>query len=299
MQRGKQPGYQRVQILGEHEPREGSEEQSRSGKIVYTCQVFRDNNRNQICIMDADGSHQHRLTQADNADFWYPSLSPDRSTIVFSSGQSGQQDVYEMDLDGNQSRLTYMGELYSPEISPDQHYVAFTNASGVFSSIWIMNRDGSNPRELYAPSEEDATDPTWSPDSRKILFAVRKGDLKKLYTINLDGSGLHQVNSSFTTRGRSDWSRDGGSIAGYTGGPWKRIIDVMNFDGTNLRTVVSKGNAQAPSFSPDSASIVFTGYIDNMGDEDGCEIYILRLVDQELIRLTDNNYCDFQPRWGP
>ncbi len=96
-----------------------------SGKIVYTCQVFKDNNRNQICIMDGDGSHQRRLTTDDHANSWYPSLAPDGNSIVFSSNQTGEHEIYEMDLNGHQSRLTALGELYAPEVSPNGQYIAF------------------------------------------------------------------------------------------------------------------------------------------------------------------------------
>jgi len=106
------------------------------------------------------------------------------------------------------------------------------------------------------------------------------------------------VNQDFTTRGRSDWSPDGRKIASYTGIPWQRKIFWMNADGTELTELVSNGNALAPSFSTDSNSIVFTGYIDQINNPNGCEIYTIQVDKTNLKRLTDNDYCDWQPRWG-
>jgi TolB protein len=40
-------------------------------------------------------------------------------------------------------------------------------------------------------------------------------------------------------------------------------------------------------------------YRDHPGEGDGCEIYVMRVDGSELHRLTDNDYCDWQPRWGP
>jgi TolB protein len=192
-----------------------------------------------------------------------------------------------------------MGELYAPEISPDGQLIVFTNAGATYSSIWVMDRDGRNPREIYSVIGEDALDPTWSPDGEKILFAQGQGNNKKLYIVNKDGSGLKILNDSFTTRGRSDWSENGRLIAGYTGGSWEREIFIMNSDGSNLKELFSSGNAQAPSFSPNDKWITFTGYIDNIGNEDGCEIYIIGMDGIGLQRLTENEFCDWQPRWGP
>jgi tricorn protease len=74
----------------------------------------------------------------------------------------------------------------------------------------------------------------------------------------------------------------------------------MNANGSNVRQLTpSGGNSQGPSFSPDGQWVVFTGYFDQYGDDHGCEIYIIRVDGTNLRRLTNNDYCDYQPRWGP
>ena len=74
----------------------------------------------------------------------------------------------------------------------------------------------------------------------------------------------------------------------------------MNVDGLNAHVLSpAGGNAQGPSFSPDGQWVTFTAYYDHPGDENGCEIYIMRVDGTDLRRLTDNDYCDYQPRWGP
>jgi TolB protein len=193
-----------------------------------------------------------------------------------------------------------MGQLYAPEISPDGGSIVFTNAGGPNSAIWIMNRDGSNPREVYRNPGTDALDPTWSPDGRQILFAMGSSvETKKLYGIQTDGTGLWEVNDVFSTRGRSDWSWSGEWIAGYSGGPWQRRIYLMHSDGSGLTELYSSGNVQAPSFSLDDQWVVFTGYLDRMGDDNGCELYLLGIYSGALRQLTENDFCDWQPRWGP
>jgi Tol biopolymer transport system component len=62
---------------------------------------------------------------------------------------------------------------------------------------------------------------------------------------------------------------------------------------------VTGTNSLAPSFSPDGRWVAFTGYMDHPHEDDGCEIYIMRIDGSDIRRLTDNDYCDYQPRWGP
>jgi TolB protein len=268
------------------------------GKIVFTCQIFRDNNRNQICMMNGDGTDQRRLTTDDSANHFYPSLAPDGKHVVFTSNQAGADEIFEMDLSGNQTQLTFLGNVYAPEISPDGRYIVFSRVEQVLSSLWIMDRDGSNPRRIFGKEGFEAVDPTWSPDGQEILFAHGKGDAKKLYTVDVNGDQLEIVSEDFITRGRSDWSPDGSQIAGYTGDRWQRQVYLMNNDGSHLFQLFGTGNVQAPSFSPDGGWVTFTGYLDNMRNSNGCEIYIMRLTSGEPERLTNNDYCDWQPRWG-
>ena len=75
---------------------------------------------------------------------------------------------------------------------------------------------------------------------------------------------------------------------------------LMNADGSNSRMLTpAGGNSQGPSISPDGQWVAFTSYFDLYGDDHGCEIYIIRIDGADLRRLTNNDYCDYQPRWGP
>jgi TolB protein len=73
----------------------------------------------------------------------------------------------------------------------------------------------------------------------------------------------------------------------------------MNVDGSNLQQVSQGNNSQGESFSPDGKWIAFTAYTDVANkDQASCEIYIMRVDGTDRRRLTENSYCDYQPRWG-
>jgi len=264
------------------------------GKIVYVCQIFRVQERDQICIMDSDGGNQRRLTTVDTARHYYPSLSPDGQSVLYSSNMDGRYYIYEQKLSGELVNLWQTG--IAPEVSPDGRLIAFVQNDGRRDAIWVMNRDGRNPRLVYA----NGWDPTWSPDGQKILFASPVNDLTQLMTINLDGSGLRQVSDLPLIRGRSDWSSDGLKIVTYSGRSWERELFLIPLDGTPARQISPVGgNSQGPTFSPDGEWVAFTAYFDRFRNVHGCEIYKMRLDGTQLTRLTNNDYCDWQPRWGP
>lgn len=267
-----------------------------AGKIVYTCQISRNSEQNDICIMNADGSGYKQLTN-NGANNGWASISPDGRTVLFSSNVSGAWRIYSVSSGGGTPNQLTSGpdEAISPDISMDGKIV-YKNSSKAtqMDSIWVMNADGSGAHEVHMPG----WDPVWSPDGLRILFASGNLSAPQLYIIGADGSGLTKLTNTPDIRGRSDWSVQN-LIVFYAGGSWKRNLYLIEADGSNLTQITNGGNSQAPSFSPDGQWIAFTGYFDNMGNADGCEIYLVRIDGSDLRRLTSNSYCDWQPRWGP
>jgi tol-pal system beta propeller repeat protein TolB len=271
-----------------------------TGKIVFVCQIFKVQASNQICIVNADGTNFRRLTTDNKRQHYYPSMSPDGKSIVYASFREPNiYEIYEMDIaSGAVTQLTErLGNLNGPEISLDGSKIVFKLSTANSNQLWLMERDGNNPRQI---PNAFGWDPTWSPDGNSILFASDMQGAIQLYTIKLDGSEFQKVSDLPAIRGRSDWSPDGSFIVTYSGQPWKRDVFIMNADGSNARMLTpTGGNSQGPSISPDSQWVAFTSYFDKYGDDHGCEIYIMRVDGTDVRRLTNNDYCDYQPRWGP
>lgn len=273
-----------------------------SGHIVFTCQIFKDQGTEQICIMKADGSDFKRLTTENNIRHFYPSLSPDGKSVLYSGYVlDNNYEIYRMDIeDGSVDKLTNLyGVDDAPEYSPNEQQLVFMHNSPIkdINQIAIADQDGGNDGNI---PQINGWDPTWSPDGKKILFASDKNGTVQLYTVKLDGSKLTKITNLPAIRGRSDWSSDGQYIVTYSGEAWHRELYIMNADGTNMHQLSpSGGNSQGPSFSPDGKWVAFTAYFDHYNDDNGCEIYIIRIDGTDLRRLTNNDYCDYQPRWGP
>ena len=268
-----------------------------AGRIVFTCNVKGD----EVCMVNADGSGWRQLTDSLFGNF-NASLAPDGRSMVYVASDGTTSEVYEMDLaSGRTKQLTALGvALGAPEISPDGTSIVFHYRDGNNAvQLWIMQRDGSNPRELYSNPGNDVHDGTWSPDGSQILFAMGRDENNKLYIMDADGGAPRVVNDSIDTRGRSDWSANN-LISFDQGGPFAHNVYLMGIDGSGLRQVSqADSNAQGASLSPDGQWIAFTGYTDVPGkDENSCEIFIMRIDGSDMRQLTDNKYCDYQPRWG-
>jgi TolB protein len=276
------------------------------GKIVYVCQFSKLVGRNQICLINADGSGQQVLTQGGSYDDFFPSITPDGNSVLFASTRTGRYQIYEYNL---LTRLTTQltdlnsDSAYAPEASPDNsHIVFYARHDGEeypgSHNLWIVERDGRNPVQI-TDRPGGAWDPVWSPDGTQILFASEQDGIPQLFIIDADGADARQVTHLAGIRGRNDWSPDGTTLSTYIGGAWDRDIYTFDLNGENVRQLTDGFGNLAPSFSPDGGWITFMSYRDHPQQDLGCEIYIMRVDGSDARRLTDNDICDWQPRWGP
>jgi TolB protein len=268
-----------------------------AGKIAYVCQ--QDKKHNQICLMNADGSDQHVLVAWPLVQSYYPSFAPDGQSVIFASNYGGEFALYEASLDGVVTAIpTVSQEVASPDISPDGEWIVFTIVNDVAANVIALTpRGGGEVTIVYA---NDSWDPTWSPDGSQILFAGSSDGRINLFIMKRDGTDVRLVTNQTGLRGRNDWSSSGNLLATYIGsaGDHTRNIYTFGTHGEGQKMITNGGDNVAPSFSPDGQWIAFMSYRDHFWEEFGCEIYIMRVDGTDTRRLTSNDTCDFQPRWG-
>lgn len=173
-----------------------------------------------IYSSSADGRGMRRLTRNPAYDA-EGTLSPDGTTIVFTSLRNGDLDIYTMRVDGSHlKRLTHtLGYDGGPFFSPDGKqivYRAWHPQTGTDSSdyttlirqnlvrpvrmeIWVMDADGSHQRQISNLGGANFA-PYFHPDGRRIIFASNHKNPRSrnfdLYVINVDGTGLEQITTS-------------------------------------------------------------------------------------------------------
>lgn len=150
-------------------------------KIVFTKGPARQENNEDIYVMNADGSDVVQLTATPEGDSG-PRWSPDGQRIVFDSDR-------------------------------DDPACVRPSPTGVqcVDKIYVMNTDGSDQRRLIDPAVHDGDQafPKWSPDGRHIVFHGDGLDpgpaATQLFIVGADGSGLRQVTSTNANNTQPDW----------------------------------------------------------------------------------------------
>jgi TolB protein len=163
--------------------------------------------------MEADGSHQRRLTNGDDIDY-APAFSPQGDWVAFMSRPeraSVVHDIYLIRPDGtNRTRLTDQSTNdTAPGWSPDGEKILFVRSAVIkkyyrdmtkeereqmrnSEELFTMNRDGSNLRKLTNNSFSDRA-AHWSRDGKTIYFLSERDGAPRVYAMKADGSNARQM----------------------------------------------------------------------------------------------------------
>lgn len=233
-------------------------------------------NRDEIWVMNADGTAQTRVTDRVGMDA-LPAWSPDGQTIAFVRGFG---EIRLVNADGTCERTVATGAFPSlSSWSPDGRELAFVSAGGAVSVIGV---EGGTPREVASGLR-----PAWSPDGRRILFERGGG----IHTVDADGSGERLV----TTGESASWSPDGERILFHRWTPPPtRASHVYSVaaDGRDERRLVEGAHS---SWSPDGANIAFSRYEPEQGGPPGWGLYVAHSDGSAETRIADALGGAWQP----
>lgn len=159
-------------------------------------------------VMDSDGSNGLKLTES--SDSRNPDISPDGSTIAYTSHASGNYDVWIMSPEGTgNTRLTdAVGDESSPSWSPDGSTIVYSSMGDLFT----IGIDAVRPVRLTSDSYNNV-EPAYSPDGNTIAFASDVGGDYDLWLLESSRSSHVKITGDLSNERAPAWSPDGKKIA--------------------------------------------------------------------------------------
>ncbi len=253
----------------------------------------------EVWAMDADGTRQTRLIEADESSAaGLPSWSPDQTRFAYTRWEVDagalDGDVWVANADGTERRELVGGEGWQwfPHWSPDGAWIVYTQEAegGPFmatgpigpgvgpglqgpefavpgaprshAAIWRVPSDGSAPPQRVTDGTADDRAAAYSPDgTRLVLDSLRDGNTE-IYVTDVDGGNARRLTDDPGEDWGASWSPDGTRIAFHSSrlGDWR--VFVMGADGSGLTRLAKEDIVgREPAWSPDGSRIAFETWI--------------------------------------
>lgn len=173
-------------------------------------------------------------------------ISEDGSVVYTSDKDNEKPEVYFINADGNETRLTNndFWEL-SAKLSPDGDYIVFSRQITSPDSTDITGNGELFIYDLKKKIETRLTNkkgfdalPDWSPDGKKITFHGCEDGGCYIYIINMDGSKMRQITKGNDSRWPR-WSPDGNWIAFTSTQDKQTDIHIIKPDGSEERKITN------------------------------------------------------------
>lgn len=221
---------------------------------------------------------------------------PFASKIAFVSEQTGNKELYLMDIDGHGAvRLTdHRSIVLNPDFSSRSKELIFTSYRQESSDLFR--------KEVYTGLESRLSfqqglniSGRYSPDGRQIALTLSKDGNAELYLIGTDGTLLRRLTNHYAIDVDPSWSPDGNRIAFVSdrlGNPHIFIVDIHNREVKRL-TYDGRYNA-TPAWNPKSDRIVFSRMEDSIFN-----LFTINPDGSDERQITFGAGSKEHPRWSP
>jgi len=214
--------------------------------------------------------------------------APEPEWIAFSSGRTGDGDVYAIEATGGPPRLLLGTPAAEGTLRYDPFADRLVHSRFDSAAVWLM--DGA--QELFPDPNGDVA-PVWSTSGR-IAFVVEAEGVVDVFVAARDGRERERVTSDDLIERYPAWHPDGRQLV-YA----KRLEsgwDLHSLDvdeGLESRLTYDGTYVGHPSWSPTGDRIAFDRMYDGQ-----TEIVVLDVASGDISRLTNNEENDLLPSWS-
>lgn len=252
--------------------------------------------RKRLAIMDQDGANLSYLPGADGLVLT-PRFSPNDQSILYISYDSGEPQVYLLNLDtGQRERLgSFPGMTFAPRFSPDGMQVVLSLSQDGNTDLFAMRLADRQLRRLTDNPGID-TSASFSPDGSQLVFESDRGGSQQLYIMPSNGGPAQRISFGQGNYGTPVWSPRGDVVAFTKILQGRFHIGIMRTDGTDERLLSSSFLDEGPSFSPNGRVVAF--YRESPGQAGRAELMSIDITGRNL-RVIETPNAASDPAWSP
>jgi Tol biopolymer transport system component len=219
-------------------------------------------------------------------------FSPDGDMMAIAASRRDRADIYLTSLDGSDVRRVVTGGMNTdPVFSPDGQSIAFVSDRDGDEELYVYDipRD-----ELHKLTDNLAQDfaPDFSPDGKELVFVSNMDDPYKweIYVVNINSGRIGRLTDNKYWDGFPKYTANGQSIVFSSKRDKSEDIYVMRRDGGGVELLF------ASNADDNDPTIVGRNLFFKSQKDGEWEIYRYNITNRQLVRLTNNEWADWNPR---
>jgi len=236
---------------------------SRDGRrLAYSTSI----NRGGLVLVNLATGDRTSLRPGREA--YEPDLSPDGTSLVFTSNRGGRFDLWRVPLDGGRpagepERLTETkGSCSHPTFSPDGKWIAYHRLEEGKRDVWLLPSVGG---ESFRVTGEGSSDflPEWSPDGRFLAFISDRSGSNEVWAVPVTDGRASESWERLTRLGIGlfgfAWSPDGQSLACVAGTAGSSDVWLCPLGGGEARRLTYEAGARFVAWDAPGRRLLVTG----------------------------------------
>ncbi|MHC1481631.1 S41 family peptidase [Frateuria aurantia] len=251
-----------------------------------------------IWLTELDGQHHYRRLSADNARAEWPMWGPDPGQLFYLSDRGGSENIWRLDLHGNESPVTHFtdGRVLWPSLAGDGSMLAFERNFEIWTTSATTGQ--SRPLSIHlngivrSPLQQHQTVSGFdalalSPDGKKLAL-ISHGAI--FITDAVKGGYARQLEQAPGNAYDLAWSPDSSELA-FGAGDDSSLYSYRLATDTLHKLSRQPGQYSAPSYAPDGKQLAFV--------RNGHELDVLDLAKGRIQTLATASIELPRPLNGP
>jgi Tol biopolymer transport system component len=217
-------------------------------------------------------------------------FSPDGEMIAVAAATQDFADIYLIKLDGTiVKRIISGGMNTDPEFSPTGERLVFVSNRDGDEELYLFDLDELTTEKLTNNTTEDFS-PSFSPSGQDIIFVSYIDEGWEIHKMDLTSKKISRLTKNTYWDGFPKFSPDGEWIVFSSKRNSSEDIYIMTKDGKNEKVLYA-------SPADDNDPLLCNNKLYFKSKQSGeWEIYQMDISSKSLVRLTYNDYPDWNPR---
>jgi TolB protein len=268
-------------------------------RIAYVTAVGLGNNTSySLVVADSDGFNPQVVFGRAKASLLSPSWSPDGKKLAYVSFESGNSNIYVLDLATGSRQLVESHPKSingAPAWSPDGRKLAVALSFSGNLNIYVLDMGSRQETRITTDNLSINTQPIWAPDGQSIYFTSDRSGKPQIYQVPASGGTATRISFQGQSNQNVSVSYDGKQISMVQGnGNVYRIAITDQNLGGQVRYVSPGPYDESPSFAPNASMLLYAA-------TDGMRgvLYSVSADGNVRQRLALSDGDVREPSWGP